>query len=600
MNLATLPPNLSGLKSLVAALGSRLEAVEGGSGAAARNPLSYGGVGDGTHDDTDAFQRALDDLLVDEASRGKLAGLYVPPGRWRITSPLSLEGRSFIIYGAGPRLSFIDANFNGYVFVKTGGQPIVDHPTIRDVTILNRGALGGCLQIAGTHELVLQRVYLQGHIGLWRGLPEGVIGDGGFTTGLYDCTFRLSGAYAGSIGMTGHNHILLSGCDANGIETAFQLGGMNVNVIGGRTEVCGTGFLLGVGEQGDNVGWMGTVIGHYFEACDGAIDVRSGKGTIVDTKVYGTINSPSGDSQYGIRLPGFGGPTTVSNCLLVGSFARSPLLVGRPADGGASSVRVPTVAARIVDTVTQNVRATPAKTWDIQQPWSVVLENTNAPADLVAATSRVRRARDVTVPEGATFLDVTFPPAFPTHGAYGASIASATPGAGGSGVLPAGTYTYLGVYVTEAGESFPGTDQGVFGVRTAVVPANGSVTLAFVGASYPGDARYRPAGLWRRRVYRARVPLANDPLRFEGYYDMPLGSDAPCVDTGATLTGLGSPRLGEHAELGWVEADAAYRVRVDPQWGTTTWVTGRTTTGFRINFGTAAPAGALLDWDLVR
>ena len=42
------------------------------------------------------------------------------------------------------------------------------------------------------------------------------------------------------------------------------------------------------------------------------------------------------------------------------------------------------------------------------------------------------------------------------------------------------------------------------------------------------------------------------------------------------------------------QPDAVY---VTPQWNTTVWITGKTTTGFTINFGTAAPTGgSALDW----
>lgn len=43
------------------------------------------------------------------------------------------------------------------------------------------------------------------------------------------------------------------------------------------------------------------------------------------------------------------------------------------------------------------------------------------------------------------------------------------------------------------------------------------------------------------------------------------------------------------------EADALYGVSVTPNWGTTAWVTAKTTTGFTVNFGTVAPANATVD-----
>ncbi|MEM3618233.1 MAG: hypothetical protein QXK47_04065 [Candidatus Bathyarchaeia archaeon] len=49
------------------------------------------------------------------------------------------------------------------------------------------------------------------------------------------------------------------------------------------------------------------------------------------------------------------------------------------------------------------------------------------------------------------------------------------------------------------------------------------------------------------------------------------------------------------------EFDANYLVFVTPQWNTTVWITDKKTTGFTINFGTAAPAGgSALDWATLR
>jgi hypothetical protein len=44
------------------------------------------------------------------------------------------------------------------------------------------------------------------------------------------------------------------------------------------------------------------------------------------------------------------------------------------------------------------------------------------------------------------------------------------------------------------------------------------------------------------------------------------------------------------------EPNALYGVVATPSWGTTVWVTNRTTTGFTLHFGTGAPANALVDW----
>jgi hypothetical protein len=48
------------------------------------------------------------------------------------------------------------------------------------------------------------------------------------------------------------------------------------------------------------------------------------------------------------------------------------------------------------------------------------------------------------------------------------------------------------------------------------------------------------------------------------------------------------------------EADANYGVLATPSWGTTVWVTAKAKTGFTLNFGTAAPANATVDYAVLR
>jgi len=46
-----------------------------------------------------------------------------------------------------------------------------------------------------------------------------------------------------------------------------------------------------------------------------------------------------------------------------------------------------------------------------------------------------------------------------------------------------------------------------------------------------------------------------------------------------------------------LSSNVYYAVYVTPQWNTSVWITGKTTTGFTINFGTAAPTGgSYVDW----
>lgn len=62
---------------------------------------------------------------------------------------------------------------------------------------------------------------------------------------------------------------------------------------------------------------------------------------------------------------------------------------------------------------------------------------------------------------------------------------------------------------------------------------------------------------------------------------------AQAVATGASSVAVTFPRA---------EVDASYGVVATPSWGTTVWVTAKSTTGCTINFGTAAPAGGTVDF----
>jgi hypothetical protein len=557
-----------------------LAVVSGPSGgSASRNVLAYGADPTGVADSAPAIQAALDDYVSNRPNdgTGPRSDIYVPPGVYLVAAPLNLNDRTFAIHGDGVA-SRIVANFNDYVFKKS--SPTVLCPSIRDLAIVNTGAAGGALQLAGTHELVLANLWLQAHICYWRGLPAGDLRESGnLTTGLFNVTFRAAGSVAGSFGMKGQNHFLLVNCDAQLFETAYQLGGINVNVFGGRTEVCGTAFKLGLNEQDAPAGWSGTLLGHYGEANDVGIDVVSaGQAKIGQCRFFGTANAPSGMSQNGFKVQ-FADHLTMEDCFAAGSHSRAGFFVA----SGVGSVEFRECSTN------NNL----GKTWDVQTTKNVRFDRCDTPAEAVAAAKSrelgTRSGSDVLVPSGATYVDVLFPPAFP---AYGAVISTATPGS--SGALAAGNYFYYGAVVNAAGESTPAADQGAYYIRNVTAGANGSVACTFV-------AMAADKGVWHRRVYRGRGSwVPNDWPSFDCYYDLPANSDAPWTDTGAPPTALASPRLGDAADLGLPEVDALYKIDVRPAWNTTAWISGRTTLGFRINFGTAPVGDSTLDWTLVR
>ena len=96
----------------------------------------------------------------------------------------------------------------------------------------------------------------------------------------------------------------------------------------------------------------------------------------------------------------------------------------------------------------------------------------------------------------------------------------------------------------------------------------------------------------------------NDTLRWSGVLQSDDPSSIPNI-TGANLqnwfkgnnvaVAAGATSLA--VTLSQTLPSTNYAVYVTPQWNTTVWITGKTTTGFTINFGTAAPTGgSYVDW----
>lgn len=63
---------------------------------------------------------------------------------------------------------------------------------------------------------------------------------------------------------------------------------------------------------------------------------------------------------------------------------------------------------------------------------------------------------------------------------------------------------------------------------------------------------------------------------------------------------VASSASSQNVTFGTAHPDANYAVFCTPNWDTTCFVTDKTTTGFTLNYGTAAPSGQLVDWFVMR
>jgi len=89
------------------------------------------------------------------------------------------------------------------------------------------------------------------------------------------------------------------------------------------------------------------------------------------------------------------------------------------------------------------------------------------------------------------------------------------------------------------------------------------------------------------QLLQIRNPAGNIPSLLNYTLQNYLKGNNVAVAAGATSLAVTLP----------VTLNIGYAVYVTPQWNTSVWVTGKTTTGFTINFGTAAPTGgSYVDW----
>jgi hypothetical protein len=201
-------------------------------------------------------------------------------------------------------------------------------------------------------------------------------------------------------------------------------------------------------------------------------------------------------------------------------------------------------------------------------------------ADYLNAAKQGKNLRGINVPvtETASTKAVIFSPAVESGNNVPTSPAAAVTG---GATLANGTYYYLVSAVTSSGEARGNTE-----AQVVVSGANNSVTMTLGGA--PGNAVYK------KRVYRGTATGV-----YDGCYELALNTNS-FTDTGAAFTIPGQEPPADGIGNTCVEPDTNYAVIVTPNWLTTHRVTSKATTGFTVDFGTAAPAGATFDYFIVR
>jgi hypothetical protein len=121
-----------------------------------------------------------------------------------------------------------------------------------------------------------------------------------------------------------------------------------------------------------------------------------------------------------------------------------------------------------------------------------------------------------------------------------------------------------------------------------IIYGSGKIELGSGGNSPPDVAIFR--NLPGRIRIMSPDGLVNKDIEVMHVISANKGVNVP-VTQGATYVDITLP---------FSEVDANYGVSVTPQWNTTVWVTNKTITGFRVNFGTAPASDSAVDYFVYR
>jgi hypothetical protein len=541
----------------------------------------YGATGDGVTNDTSAIQKAITALPTDGGI------LLFPIGKYLVSSSLDFSGKqSFEARGEGIRsggdqaTTIIGSVPDDDIVKSIGVTSFLFHGIqFRNTSSCGRSALHVEGFTNGTIEFC--QITSAGSYGIYA--PQNT-----FT--FHVRNVKLNGSHNTGIGMLVGGHTTIDNCDITGWNEGLRLSGTTVNVNGCRLEVNKIAILAGAKEDGST--WLLTrsmICGNSFEANDVGIEVRSANSVLfTGMAMQGSTNAPSGQSKVGILVKG------------ATDTAFSSLAIGGMYSDAAIQIKSGSATKQTWTNVSANNAISIAKVWDVQQGLTdLSFHNTNyrtRPDDGVKQTYLQRhgtfqylsavdylnpsvegknlRDKNVSVPPNAVSKEITFTV---VKSAGQAAISDATARTGGT-LIPA-KYYYVGSVVTSHGESGVSEEKSVslFGPDNAVL-------ISFYGMNPDG---------FKRRIYRGTQPGV-----YDGYYELPLNSSSPFLDIGAPFDGRKSPSISDDTNM--IEPDSNYAVLVSPNWNTSVWITGKSTTGFIVNFSTPAPQGGMIDWFMIR
>jgi hypothetical protein len=576
----------------------------------------FGAKGD-NGDDTMALQDALDSRFP----------LYFPPGTYRLTAPLIYDD-TVRMKGAGGkqsggRFSRLIGDFPAPLIHRQGivvdhNDELVDSSSLgagtgpsfvaEDMLFSNSHIDGCCIQIYNNSAPI--NFHRCGFEFDFRGLIllqsfDALVANCYFISNHFGVRTIADGVWKRAYALYG-GHMTAIGCSFQGCGTAIYAVGSESNHIGHRIEVNGYGLLIGGPTLSPDV--FGTVTplsrsvitGLSMESNFRHIFVqKAGNGVeLSNMSLQGGTNGPQhegdGKSDYGVWVGAGDDSVKIKNITLSGFFkttawyfdadaraAIEGIMLGqsepeRPAAGGSARPVSETGAG--IGYAISRVSLNPS-----------IAGTISAFADLHLRGLKGLNLRDKAQPnnlgrmepvaQGATSRPVLFNPGAGTGNCSFNSVPAVVSDAGST--LVPGTYHYA---VTLHG---PRGETGIDSLDTE----NNNYRSVAVAAGQRVDMSAHGGSPFTYRWYRG-----SQLGRFDGYFETTSSSFS---DTGQPFTGRDMPSRFTGIPSS-EEPDDNYAVVATPNWNTTIWISDKETTGFTVNFGTAAPPGAVLQWLLFR
>jgi hypothetical protein len=553
----------------------------------------YGAMPTDGLDDGAAIQAAMDAL----STTGGI--VFFPRGDYICDSRTLSLPKGVSLIGEGNTEGF-PANGRGSAIRRTGTAGVLINPVNNSkffISTLLLSSTGDVIDMTGTNNSTLTDLTLSAGTGCWCIYTEGNTFDAVYT----DISVIGTSTPTTCHGVLLNSHTRLEGYHAVGVDDAIRIFGpaMQCNIASCRIEVCNDAFVIGRDYAGALSAASGCSISDVStESCLRTFDILlavnchiknvNATGLAAGAVPMGTING-------GIKITSLSRSTiedvtvsieidkqpvielgSISNCL----FNRvSATNVDADGTGWQSAPIYTTNATNNVFTGC-NIPLSLSDTLSNDSIFSAVRTGSLLAADYLNAAKQGKNLRGINVPvtETASTKAVIFSPAVESGNNVPTSPAAAVTG---GATLANGTYYYLVSAVTSSGEARGNTE-----AQVVVSGANNSVTMTLGGA--PGNAVYK------KRVYRGTATGV-----YDGCYELALNTNS-FTDTGAAFTIPGQEPPADGIGNTCVEPDTNYAVIVTPNWLTTHRVTSKATTGFTVDFGTAAPAGATFDYFIVR